>query len=130
MELGGGVLVAKWDGGTIQWVPQLQAPVTAAQTLTPVPLLLPAGPAAQLHPAWDGSGQVHRVPGLIPHPPEMATVWVSGAPTPLLTDEVISRAQVIVPHGHQQHFLGQLLSGTCVEKLLWGEETGASVHPD
>lgn len=37
-----------------------------------------------------------------------------------LTDEVVRRAQVVVPHRHQQRLLGQLLPWACVEEFLWG----------
>lgn len=35
-----------------------------------------------------------------------------------LTDEVISCAQVVIPHRHQQYLLGQLLPWACIEEFL------------
>lgn len=45
------------------------------------------------------------------------------SPASPLTNEVVGRAQVIVPYRHQQGLLGQLLPAACVEELL-PEETG------
>lgn len=70
-------LVAELEGCPVQRVPQLQPAVTAAQTLPPVPLALPTGPATQLHPTWVGSrGQelggsplAHHPASLLSHSP-------------------------------------------------------------
>lgn len=48
------LLVTELEGYTVQWVPQLQLAVTAAQAFAPVPLALPTGPGTQLYPAWVG----------------------------------------------------------------------------
>lgn len=93
-------------------MPQLQSVVTAAQAFTPVPLAFPASLATQLYPTWvggQGSG---------------ATWEPIGPLTPLpciLTNEVVSCAQVMVPHRHQQRLLGQLLPWACIEELLRGK---------
>lgn len=104
------LLVAELEGRAVQRVPQLQSVVTAAQAFTPVPLAFPAGLATQLYPAWVG-GQAS------------GAMWEPTGPLPLpriLTNEVVSCAQVIVPYGHQQCLLGQLLPWACIEELLQG----------
>lgn len=106
------LLVTELEGYTVQWVPQLQPAVTAAQAFAPVPLALPTGPGTQLYPAWvgDRGQELCGSPlGLLPSSPAFP-----------LTNEVVGCAQVIVPYRHQQGFLGQLLPRACIEEFLQG----------
>lgn len=57
------LLLAELEARAVQRVPRLQLVVSAAQPFAPVLLVLPAGLATQLHPAWVG-GQVRSRVGV------------------------------------------------------------------